>query len=231
MTDLVLTTTRDGVTELRLNRPERRNALTSALLRELRGQLTLIGDDPGTRVVILTGEGGAFCAGADLAEIPPDAPARLGLARLRLVAEVLRRLRELEQPTIAAVNGPAVGAGWGLALACDLCFAVTGASFQLPEVAKGFRLPEPLASRLVQVAGPVRAAEIMFGGQAYQASDALAAGWVARVYPAEPELAAQAWRFASGLAAVPRRSVAAAKQALAPGPAPFPPDQLRWTDE
>lgn len=231
MTGLVLTTTRDGVTELRLNRPERRNALTSGLLRELRGQLTLIGDDPGIRVVILTGEGETFCAGADLAEIPPDAPARLGLARLRLIADVLRRLRELEQPTLAAVNGPAVGAGWGLALACDLCFAVTGASFQLPEVPKGFRLPELLASRLVEVVGPVRAAEIMLGGQAYRAADALAAGWVTRVFPGEPELAGEAWRFASGLASAPRRAVAAAKQALGPGPGPFPPAQLRWTDE
>lgn len=232
MTGMVLSTTRDGVTELRLNRPERRNALTSGLLRELREQLTLIGDDPGIRVVILTAEGDAFCAGADLAEIPPDAPAQLGLARLRLVAEVLRRLRELEQPTLAAVNGPAIGAGWGLALACDLCFAVTGASFRLPEVPKGFRLPEPLAIRLVEVAGPVRAAEIMFGGQAYQAADALAAGWVSRVFPGEPELAEEAWRFASGLASAPRRAVAAAKQALGPGPgSPFPPAQLRWTDE
>ena len=233
MTGLVLTTTRGGVTELRLNRPDRRNALTSGLLRELRGQLTLIGDDPDIRVVILTGEGESFCAGADLAEIPPDAPARLGLARLRLVGEVIRRLRELELPTIAAVNGPAVGAGWGLALACDLCFAAAGASFRLPEVPRGFRLPEPLAARLVEVAGPVRAAEIMFGGQAYQAADALAAGWVTRVLPGGPELAAEAWRFASGLASAPRRAVAAAMQALRPGPGggPFPPAQLGWTDE
>ena len=126
-----------------------------------------------------------------------------------------------------------VGAGWGLALACDLCFAAAGASFRLPEVPKGFRLPEPLAGRLVEVAGPVRAAEIMFGGQAYQAADALAAGWVTRVLPGGPELAAEAWRFASGLASAPRRAVAAAKQALRPGPGggPFPPAQLGWTDE
>ena len=134
---------------------------------------------------------------------------------------------------IAAVNGPAVGAGWGLALTCDLCFAVTGASFRLPEVAKGFRLPEPLARRLVEVAGPVRAAEIMFGGQAYQAADGLAAGWVARVFPGGPELAAETWQLANGLASAPRRAVAAAKQALRPGAGggPLPPAHLGWTDE
>lgn len=230
MTGSLVTTAHDGITELRLNRPDRRNALTTELLRELRGQLILIGDDPGVRVVILSGAGDAFCAGADLTEIPPDAPARLGLARLRLVADVLRRLRELEQPTLAAVNGPAVGAGWGLALACDLCFAVTNASFRLPEVARGFRLPEPLARRLVEVAGPIRAAEIMLGGQPYPATHALAAGWITRVLPGEPKLKEEAWRFAAALAQAPRRAIATAKQALRPDDS-TPPARLAWTDD
>lgn len=227
---LVLASVRDGVAELRLNRPERRNALTTGMLRELRAHLIAVGDDPDVRAVVLTGEGDAFCAGADLAEIPAGAPARPGLARIRLVAEVLRRIRELEQPTLAAVNGPAVGAGWGLALACDLCFAAAGASFALPEVAKGFRLPEPLAARLVEVAGPIRAAEVMFGGESCPAEHALAAGWVSRVLPGPAELAAEAGRFAAGLAARPRRSVASVKQALRPG-GPFPPPALAWPDE
>lgn len=229
---LVLLSVREGVADLRLNRPDRRNALTIELLRELRGDLAVIGDDPDVRAVVLSGEGEAFCAGADLAEIPAGAPARLGLARVRLVAEVLRRIRELEQPTLAAVHGPAVGAGWGLALACDLCFAASGATFRLPEVAKGFRLPEPLAARLVEVAGPIRAAEVMFGGESYPAGQALAAGWVTRVLPGPAELAAEAWRFAAGLAARPRRAVATAKQALRPAlGGPFPPPALAWTDE
>jgi 2-(1,2-epoxy-1,2-dihydrophenyl)acetyl-CoA isomerase len=232
VTGHLLTSTRDGVTEIRLNRPGRRNALSTELLRELRGHLVAVADDPDVRVVILAGAGEAFCAGVDLHEIPPGAPARRGLARWRLVAEVLQRLRELEQPTLAAVNGPAVGAGWGLALACDLCFAVAGASFWLPEVTKGFRLPGPLSSRLVEVAGPVRAAEVMFGGQSYQAADALAAGWVTRVLPGEPELAAQVREFAATLAAAPRQAVAAAKLALRPGASgPFPPPQFGWTDD
>lgn len=231
MTGQILATTREGVTELRLNRPGSRNALSTDLLRELRGHLVAAADDPDVRVVILAGEGEAFCAGVDLREIPPDAPARLGLARWRLVAEVIQRLRELEQPTLAAVNGPAVGAGWGLALACDVCFAVAGASFWLPEVTKGFRLPGPLSGRLVEVAGPVRAAEIMFGGQSYQATDALAAGWVTRVVPGGPELAAQAWQFAGSLAGAPRQAVAAAKLALRPtASGAFPPPQFGWTD-
>ncbi len=133
------------------------------------------------RVVVLGGAGESFCAGADLGEFPDGASAAQSLARLRLVSEVLEQLMDLEQPTLATVNGSAVGAGWGLALACDLCFASAGAGFALPEVAKGYRLPAVLVARLVQVVGPVRAAQITFGGDTYPTTDAVAGGWVSRV--------------------------------------------------
>jgi enoyl-CoA hydratase len=223
----------DGVTELRLNRPERRNALSTGLLQELRDHLASIQDDPAVRTVILVGTRDVFSAGADVKEFPAEAPARLGLARIRLVAEVLRRLRELEQPTVAAVTGPAIGAGWGLAPACDLCFAAREATFSLPEVAKGFRLPEPLVARLIQVVGPVRAAEIVFGGATYSAEEALHGGWVTRVSPSGDDVVEEARRFASGLAARPRRAVSAAKHALrqATPVGPLPPTELGWNEE
>jgi enoyl-CoA hydratase/carnithine racemase len=223
----------DGVTELRLNRPEQRNALSTQLLRELRDHLASVQDDPDARTVVLVGAGDVFSAGADVKEFPPDAPARLGLARIRLVAEVLRRLRELEQPTVAAVNGPAVGAGWGLALACDLCFAARSATFSLPEVTKGFRLPAPLMTRLVQVVGPVRAAEIVFGGAAYTADQALHGGWVTRVLGTGDDVVAEARRFATELASRRRVAVTAAKRALreATPIGPLPPIELVWTEE
>lgn len=223
----------DGVTELRLNRPERRNALSTALLEELRGHLASIQDDPAVRTVILAGAGGVFSAGADVTEFPADAPARLGLARIRLVAEVLRRLRELEQPTVAAVTGPAIGAGWGLALACDLCFAARDAGFCLPEVPKGFRLPGPLVARLIQVVGPVRAAEIVFGGATFSAEEALRGGWVTRVVPTGGDVVEEARRFAAELATRPRRAVAVAKRALrqATPVGPLPPMELVWSEE
>ena len=156
MTETVLRTDRDGVAELRLHRPEVRNALSTGLLVELRDQLRSVHDDPAVRVVLVSGSGEVFCAGADVREFGPNPPAEASLARIGLVVEVLRRLRELPQPTLAAVHGPAVGAGWGLALACDLCFATTSARFALPEVAKGYRLPAPLVTRLAQVVGPAR---------------------------------------------------------------------------
>lgn len=229
----LLRTDRDGVVELRLHRPEQRNALSTALLTELRDQLADVAADPGVRVVILTGSPPAFCAGADLRELGPDAPAAPRLRRTRLVVEVLRRLSELEHPTLAAVNGPAVGAGWGLALACDLCLAAEASTFSLPEVTKGFRLPGALVARLVQVVGPVRAAEVVFGGATYDTSAAVAAGWVTRVLPDAATLATEAWSYAARLAAAPRRAITAAKHPLrhsAPA-APFPPLELVWTEE
>lgn len=221
-----------GVTELRLERPERRNALTTALLRELRDELVAVQDAPEARVVVLTGAGPTFSAGADLDEFAPDAPADARLARIRLVSEVMTRLLQLEQPTLAAVQGSAVGAGWGLALACDVCYAATDAMFRLPELAKGFRIPQVLVARLAQLAGPARAAEIAYGGEPLTAAAAADAGCVARVLDAA-ELHDAVRALARRLATQPRASVASVRgalRALAPRPA-FPPTELAWTEE
>jgi enoyl-CoA hydratase/carnithine racemase len=188
-------TERDGVVELRLNRPQVRNALSTGLLEELRDALR---DDPAA--LVLCGAGDVFCAGADTRE-----PAERSDARLRLVSEVLRRLQALEAPTIAAVQGAAIGAGWGLALACDLCFASEDARFALPELAKGFRIPRALMERLVEVVGPVRAAELTLAGTAYDAEAAERAGCVTRVLPTREALHDEAWALARELAARPRR--------------------------
>jgi len=251
--ELVLRVDRDGVAELRLNRPDHRNALSTALLTELRDHLAAVQADPSVRVVLLTGAGPAFSAGADLREFAPGTPPAATLPRFRLVVENLRRIGELEQPTLAAVHGPAVGAGWGLALACDLCFAAEPATFALPEVAKGLRLPALLVTRLVQIVGPIRAADIIFGGAAHSgaapigaahagaapigavhsSAAALAAGWVSRVLPTADDLAAEARAVTAALATRPLRALTAAKhplRQLAPH-APFPPTELAWTEE
>jgi len=208
MTALVSRSDRDGIAELTLDRAQRRNAFTTELLGQLREHLRAIAGDAACRAVLLTGAGDAFCSGADVRE-PDDADERFAL-----VGEVLRALGTLEQPTLAAVHGPAIGGGWGLALACDLCFASRAATFSLPEVAKGYRLPEPLMRRLVQVAGPVRAAELAYAGTAYRAEDALAAGCVTRVLDGRDQLLAAARELCAGLAARPRRSIATAKPHL-----------------
>ena len=229
MTEAVLRTARDGVVELRLNRPERRNALSTDLLRALRDHLDAVRAEPAVRALVLTGAGPVFCAGADIGEFGPDAETTRVLTRTRLVVDVLTRLLESEVPTLAAVQGPAVGAGWGLALACDLCFAADTATFTLPEVAKGYRLPAVLVTRLAQVVGPVRAADLALCGTSLPAAGAREIGCVSRVLPAG-ELVERAWDTALALASTPRRAVAAVLGPLRP-PRAFPPPELFWTEE
>jgi enoyl-CoA hydratase/carnithine racemase len=184
------------VVKLRLDRPERRNALSTAMVAELRDHLVTLD----ARAVILCAAGDVFCAGADTQEEP-------SVQRIRLVSEVLTRLRELEAPTIAAVHGPAIGAGWGLALACDLCFCSAAARFSLPEVAKGYRIPGVLMARLSQVIGPVRAAEVVLAGTPYGPEEAVAAGCVTRVFAGPEALEASAWELARALAGRARREL------------------------
>ena len=232
MTGLVRTD-RERVAWLQLDRPDNGNALSTDLLKQLRAQLVSVQDDPGIRVVVLSGAGHVFCAGADIKEFGPDSPPQQSLARVRLVAQVLNQIRELEQPAIAAVNGPALGAGWGLALACDLCFAVSGATFSLPEVAKGFRLPSALVNRLIQVVGPVRAAEAVLGGARYDTDQAVASGWATRLFPDREALNEHTWRFAVELASRPRHALAAATQPLRRNPVSelSPPPEYAWNEE
>lgn len=226
-------TDQDGVVWLELSRPQSRNALTTALLLSLREQLTLIGDDPDTRVLVICGAGTAFCAGADVTEFAPGSPPRLSLARVRLVSEVLTRIRSLEQPTIAAVAGPAIGAGWGLSLACDLCFCAADAAFCLPEITKGFRLPGVIVHRLISIVGPVRAAEITLSGEKFDAQQALAWGWATRVFDDAETLRERTGEFAAHLATRPRRSVAAVTGPLRHDTSPelTPPFDYGWPEE
>lgn len=195
----------EGVIELRLNRPARRNALTTALLADLYAELVAIGEDRSAKVVVLTGAGPTFCAGADLAEFSGDGPVDPSdsLARVRLVGRVVRSLTELEVVTIAAVHGAAVGAGWGLAMACSLCWCADETVMVLPEVAKGLRLPRAIMTRLIQVVGPIRAAEIVFDGTTVDVESAMDLGVVTRRFADVETLHRETIAFAQTLASQP----------------------------
>ena len=232
MSDL-LRTTDDGVATLTLNRPDSRNALTTGLLDSLRHTLDDLLDSPEIRAVVLTGAGGTFCAGADLKEFAEAPSAEGGQRRIRLVTEVIARLRNLEQPTVAVVTGAAFGAGWGLALACDLTVATASARFSLPEVRKGLRLPSAITGRLMQVVGPVRTAEITLGGAVYGPEQGMAAGWLSQVLPDEKAAREHARLFTRSVAASPRSAVANVKQVLRRG-SPHdltPPPEYAWNEE
>lgn len=230
MTPQLLRSDSGGIATLTLNRPDHRNALTVTLLEDLVIELTSIQDSGQVRAVILTGAGGAFCSGADLTEFAgrPADPGRQ--RRIDLVAESMARLRGLPGPTIAAACGPVLGAGWGLALACDLTYAAAGTIFCLPEVPKGYRLPPAITSRLREVVGPVRAAEIILTGSRYTGTDGVAAGWVARCLPDTAAVLRSAAEVAQALAAQPPEAITGVVRALRAcrpaGPYPrFPTEQ------
>ncbi|MBP2366236.1 enoyl-CoA hydratase/isomerase family protein [Pseudonocardia parietis] len=135
--DVLLTRRDGGVLTLTLNRPRRRNAIDAQLWDALREQLTAARDDADVRAVVVTGAGGAFCAGADLSGgVATGHP----LDRMRRVNEVALLLHELPVPSIAQVDGPAVGAGWNLALGCDLVVATPEATFSQIFARRGLSL-------------------------------------------------------------------------------------------
>ena len=235
MSDAPITVVAHGpaVVELRLDRPDRHNAVDTGLLQQLRQEVAAVADDRPTKVVVLTGAGPSFCAGADLAEFAGRQvdPADM-LARVRLVIACMRGLLELEAVTIAAVHGAAVGAGWGLALSCDLCWAADGATFSLPEVAKGYRIPRILVRRLAQVVGPVRAAEIVLGGARHDVDAVVSMGAATRRFRDAGSLRQAAVAFAEQLAAHPRTVLAGAVdplRSLAPG-GPSPELEYQWPE-
>lgn len=122
---LLLSEDRDGVRTLTLNRPRRKNAINPQLWVALRDALDIAGRDPRVRALVLTGAGGSFCSGADIS-VPEDIHPKYKLQRL---TDVALALHELSIPTIAKVTGVAVGAGWNLALGCDLVVATPESTF------------------------------------------------------------------------------------------------------
>lgn len=126
----------DGVRTLTLNRPHRKNAINPALWLALRDALIAAGNDPDVRAVVLTGAGGAFCSGADISGADDTHP----LYKMRRLSDVALLLHELPVPTIATVTGVAVGAGWNLALGCDLVVATPEATFSQIFARRGLSL-------------------------------------------------------------------------------------------
>ena len=215
-TALVLEMREGAVATLTLNRPERLNALSVELSRALAESLARVAEDPDVRVVVLTGAGRAFCAGGDLAVIR-DARDR-GAGReleplLRAGMQIVVRMRTMAKPAIAAVNGPAAGAGMNLALACDLCIASEEAMFGqnfarvglFPDYGGTYLLP-----RLV---GPSRAAQMFYTGEMIDAREAERLGLANRVV-APDQLAAETRALAECLAQAPPLAVRGIKQVL-----------------
>jgi enoyl-CoA hydratase/carnithine racemase len=205
------------VATVTLDRPEHRNSLSDAMLGELIEVFGALRDDAGSRVVIVTGAPPVFSAGAHY-------PARRGMSAeerrqvflatpsqfRRLFERVTALLENLEQTTIAMINGHAIGGGVGLTLACDFRWAAMEAELWIPEVDLGVPLGVASTTRFVRLVGPARAKEIIMEGRRYTAVEAQAMGLVHRVVPGD-QLAAAVREHAERLAAKPFRPLAEVK--------------------
>jgi enoyl-CoA hydratase/carnithine racemase len=184
---------RDGpIAIVTLNRPDRRNALSDAMLTDLGTAFTGLRDDASTKVVIVTGAPPVFSAGADApisskmsAEERRTAFTSRKTQFRRLFERANTVLENLEQITIAMINGHAVGGGWGLTLACDFRWAAAEAEMWIPEVDLGVPLGVASTTRFVRLVGPALAKEIILECRRYTAPEAAALGLVHRVVPGD----------------------------------------------
>ncbi len=200
------------VVTLTLSRPAKRNALTPAMLDALLGEVTRARDDRSVRVLLLRGEGEAFCAGADLALLGALDPPRARDLAMR-GQEVCSALEALPFPVLAAVDGACVGGGLELALACDLIFASERAVFRAPEVGYGFVPGWGGSLRLPRRVGLGRAKDILLTSRAIGAAEAHAAGLADRVFPVDDFFPAVS-SFAEELAAKAPFALALAKDVI-----------------
>jgi enoyl-CoA hydratase/carnithine racemase len=177
---LVMISRQDRVLHMALNRPEKRNALNSALLTALTDELTRANDDTGISVIVLTGMGKAFCAGADLTEMQQSADAASRRAKVQQLIVLQHVLEELSVPLLTAVNGPAVGAGALLALSGDGIIMAEQASLAFPELSKGIA-PYVVAPGLAVHTGRLAAFELLSRETVVPAATAVQRGWASQV--------------------------------------------------
>ena len=204
----------EGIATVTMNRPDALNAFDTTQLERLLNALRELRADRAVRCVVLTGAGDrAFAAGADIREMAELSPLA-GLAFGRLGHAVTAAVEGLPQPTIAAVNGYALGGGCELALACDIRLAAENAQFAQPEAGLGIPPGWGGTQRLPRLVGPGLAAELIFTGRRVAADEALRIGLVNAVYPAD-QLLPEATKLARRIAANSPRAVAAAKQLMA----------------
>lgn len=212
--ETILTSDKNNVRTVTLNRPNELNAIDQRVTQELQKALEDISQESSVRCVILTGAGRAFCVGQDLKEATAgDEPLDFSARLTEGYNPVILKLRSLSVPTLACVNGVAAGAGWSLALACDLRIAAKTAKFISAFGKIGLVPDSGMTWTLPKLVGYAKALEISWFGDAISAEQALEWGLVNRL--AAPEgLAMETQAWARKLAQGPTRGYALAKQAI-----------------
>jgi enoyl-CoA hydratase/carnithine racemase len=209
----VLVTRVGGIATLTLNRPARKNAISDECWPLLTAVLENLAVDSGVRVVVVTGAGGDFCAGAD---VSPDRAPEHPNTRMRKIANVAIALNELPKPVIAKVSGVAVGAGWNLALACDFVVASENARFSQIFARRGLSVDFGGSWLLPRIVGLQQAKRLVLLADMIGAEEALSLGLVTWVKPAA-ELDAFVTGLAQRIAAMPPVALAQSKALLNQG--------------
>jgi 2-(1,2-epoxy-1,2-dihydrophenyl)acetyl-CoA isomerase len=229
----ILTSENEGILTITLNRPEKLNAFIGHMRRDLAEALEHAGSDRAIRVVIITGAGRAFCAGGDvrfMAELMQRRDSEEFARILGAGRRVITAIRHMTKPVIAAVNGPASGAGANLAFACDLRIASTAASFTQSFVKVGLHPDWGGTFFLPRLVTPNKACELFFLGETIDAHEALQLSIVNRVVAPE-ELEAETMQVAERLRLAPPIALAAAKQAVYTSEASDLEEMLRYETE
>jgi 2-(1,2-epoxy-1,2-dihydrophenyl)acetyl-CoA isomerase len=213
----VQTEVEGGVGWIRLNRPEKMNAIGALTRRQLGDAIKQAERDEAVRVVVLTGSGRAFCSGADVTEMLGDGgmrtPEDVGNVLRNEYMPMLVRLRTMPKPVIAAMNGPAVGIGASYALACDIRIATPEAYLMEAFINIGLAPDGGVSWLLPRLAGTGVAYEMFFTGKPLSAADAHRLGVVNRVVPQE-KFEEEVRDLATQIASQPRQALAAAKRAV-----------------
>jgi enoyl-CoA hydratase len=220
---------RDGVVVLTLDLPDRRNMMSEAMTASWRRVIAAVAADDAVRAVVVTGAGSAFCSGGDLSWIEGDGPTSVAALRARMAAfyRTWLAISALEVPTIAAVNGAAVGAGMALALACDLRFVAVEARMAVPFTRLGLHPGMLTTWSLPQVVGLAVARDLLLTGRAVDGEEAVRLGLASRAVSAERVLHA-ALEAAATIAAAAPVATRLTKSALSGGGHASPAAALEW---
>jgi len=215
----LLVTDRDGRVDIVLNRPDQRNSLSFEAWDDLDTVTAGLEMRDDVRVVTLTGAGSAFCAGVAFEAIGKSLEVERGSypAFIRRWATIVDRLERIAQPTVAAINGPVIGAGLEMALACDVRIASDRAVFAMPQMRMGIVPDVGGTSRLARATGEAFAKDMILTSRIVDAQEALRAGIVSRVVPHD-RLAAEVEEIAGAIGTLPWPSAYFATVAIDCGP-------------
>ena len=191
----------EGVAHLSLNRPQQLNAYSVAMRDDFAAALAAAEEDPDVRVLLITGQGRAFCAGADLTEFG-TAPSQVVARQVRWQRDVWGQLIHLSKPIVVAVHGYCIGSGLEIALLADVRIASVDTVFAMPEVRLGMIPAAGGSQTLPRNCGPSVALDLLLTGRRFDSAEALRYGLIGRIVQGD-QLQSAAWTIANELAAAP----------------------------